>query len=151
MLERGVLPDLLAPPSFAGSSSSHQFGAAVRRIELSSAPDSDALVIWSMDTSPAQWLPKLDALAIECLQVNASPAVAAARRWLRLAPRYLGRLAENFRVLRCEPDAAKEFVSRVQSAVNGQKIVVEVRISVNSGEQVFLFQPSDPTNSVSRS
>lgn len=150
MLVRGVLPDLLAPLSFAGSSSSQPFEQAVHRIELSSAPSSQALVIWSVDTAPAQWLPKLDALAIECLQGNASPGAAAARRWLRLAPRYLGRLAEKFRVLRCQPDTANEFVSRVQSAVNCRRIGVDVRISMNSEEQVFLFQPSEPANSDSR-
>ena len=142
MLERGVLPDLLAPLPFAGSSSSHSFGQAVWRVELTSAPGSQALVVWSVNTAPAQWLPKLDSLAIECLQGNASPADAAARRWLRLGPRYLGRLAEHFRVLRCQPDTAIEFVARVQSAVDRQQIGVEVRISMNSGEQVFLFKPS---------
>jgi hypothetical protein len=150
MQERGVLPDLLAPLPFQRSSSAQSFGPAARRVELASAPGSEALVIWSVDTAPAQWLPKLDALAIECLQVNASPEAAMARRWLRLAPRYLGRLAGNFRVLHCHPDVANEFVSRVQSAVNGQGIGVGVRISVNRGEQVFIFQPIDPTNSNSR-
>jgi hypothetical protein len=142
MLERGVLPDLRAPLSFAGSSLSRSFGAAVHRIELASAPDSAALVIWSVDTAPAQWLPKLDALAIECLRGDASPGAAAARRWLRLAPRYLGRLAENSRVLRCQPETANEFVARVQSAVNQNQIGVDLCISVNGGERVFRIQQS---------
>jgi hypothetical protein len=142
MLERGVLPDLLAPRSFQDSSSSHSFGPAVRRVELATAPDAQALVIWSVDTAPAQWLPKVDALAMECLQENASPTVAATRRWLRLAPRYLGRLAEKFRILRCQPDTANEFVSRVQRAVDRGEILVEVRISVNGDEGVFRIQPS---------
>jgi hypothetical protein len=141
MLERGVLPDLLAPVSFADSSSSHSFGQAVRRIELSPAPGSHALVIWSVASAPAQCLPKLDALAVECLQGNASPAAGVARRWLRFAPRYMGRLAENFRVLRCQPDTAKEFVSRVQRVVDRGDIGAEVRISVNGSEGVFRFQP----------
>jgi urocanase-like protein len=151
MLELGVLPDLLAPLSFAGSSSSQLFGQAVHRIERSSPPGSQSLVIWSVDSAPAQWLPKLDALAIECLQRNASPESSAACRWLRLAPRYLGRLAETFRVLHCQPDTANEFVSRVQRAVNRKQIGVDVRIGMNGEGQVFLFQPSDPANSDSRS
>jgi hypothetical protein len=142
MLERGVLPDLLAPLSLAGSSSAPSFGPAVRRIEFCSAPGDQALVVWSVDSAPAQWLPKLDALAVECLQGNASRAASVARRWLRVAPRYLGRLAENFRVLRCRPEIADEFVSRVQSAVNRKQIGVAVRISVNGVEGVFEVQPS---------
>jgi hypothetical protein len=133
MLERGVLPDLLAPLSFGPSSPSHSFGLTAGRIELPSAPDSQALVIWSVETAPALWLPKLDALAIEFLQGGTSPTVAAARRWLRLAPRYLGRLAGNFRVLRCPPETANEFLLRVQSAINQKQIGVDVRISVNGG------------------
>lgn len=142
MLERGVLPDLLAPLSFRGSSSEDSFESTVQRIELSSAPGSQALVAWSVDAAPAQWLPKLDFLAIECLHENAGHGAAAARRWLRLAPRYLGRLAENFRVLHCHPDTANELVSRVQSAVNQKQIGVDVCIRVNGDERIFRLQPS---------
>jgi hypothetical protein len=35
-------------------------------------------------------MPKLDALALECLD----PRAGSAHRWVRLAPRYLGRLAQ---------------------------------------------------------
>lgn len=146
MLDRGVLPDLLAPLPDEGTSSSHSFGATVQRIESACAPSREALVIWSVNSAPAQWLPKLDALAVECLQGTAGPEAAAARRWLRLAPRYLGRLAANFRVLRVQPDSANEFVARVQCAVNqkqfGVDVGVDVCISVNGDREDFQLRPS---------
>ncbi len=49
-----------------------------------------ALVTWSVASDQAQWLPRLDAIALDCLDADEW----AARRWLRLAPRYLGRLAQ---------------------------------------------------------
>jgi hypothetical protein len=125
MAERGVLPDLLP------------------RNELPSAADGEALVAWSVAASPAQWLPKLDALAIDCFSASEGHKADAARRWLRLAPRYLGRLAQGVHVLRCEVDVAKEFVARVQAAVDRGEFGVEVRISLNRDEEVFLFQPTE--------
>ena len=125
MAERGVAPDLLP------------------RNQLPPAADGEALVAWSVATAPAQWLPKLDGLAIDSLRATEGDKAAAARRWLRLAPRYLGRLAQGQHILRCEVDVAKEFVSRVRGAVDRGEFGVEVRISLNRDEEVFLFQPTE--------
>jgi len=135
MLERGVLPDLLAQLLSLASLS---FGPGVRRIEPKAAPGSQVLVTWTVSATSAQWLPKLDAIATDCL----SQADAAGRRWLRLAPRYLGRMAQGLRGLHCEPDAARTFVRRVRNAVECGEIEVEVQIGWNRDEEVFLFQPS---------
>ena len=136
MVKRGGLPDLLAPLS---SPSVELFGKGVRHVELTEAPGSSrVLVTWTVTAAPAQWLPKLDGIALECIQ----PADGAARRWLRLAPRYLGRMAQGLRVLHCEPDVAREFVARVQNAVERGEIGVQVQIGWNRDEEVFLFQPS---------
>jgi hypothetical protein len=135
MLERGVLPDLLAPLSCP---SGDLFGKGVRHIELAEAPNSQVLVTWTVAAAPAQWLPKLDAFALDCVDETDG----AARRWLRLAPRYLGRMAQGLRVLHCEPDVAREFVARVQSTVERGEIGVEVEVGWNRDEEVFLFQPS---------
>jgi urocanate hydratase len=135
MLERGVLPDLLAPLS---PPIVELFGKGVRHIELTETPGSRVLVTWTVAAAPAQWLPKLDGIALECIK----PADGAARRWLRLAPRYLGRRSQGLRVLHCEPDVAREFVARVQNAVERGQIAVEVRIGWNRDEEVFVFQPS---------
>jgi hypothetical protein len=115
MLERGVLPDLLPP------------------IALPPAPPGQTLVTWAVSSAPAQWLPKLDAIAIDCLK----PGAGAEIRWLRLAPRYLGRMAQNFRIRHCQSDVVDEFVLRARSAVDRGEIGVEVRISVGGNQNVF--------------
>ncbi|MGO9336473.1 MAG: hypothetical protein ACLPY1_03090 [Terracidiphilus sp.] len=129
MLERGVVPDLLAPLFLSASPS---FGHPVPRIELFPVPASQVLVTWRVATAPAQWLPKLDAIALGCLPATLDHETRAARRWLRLAPRYLGRLAQGARVLRCETNAAKEFVERVQNAIDRGEIATEVHIETIS-------------------
>jgi hypothetical protein len=119
MLERGVLPDLLP------------------RTQLPPAPPGQILVTWTVSSASAQWLPRLDALAIDCLRKSAAGPSGIAGRWLRLAPRYLGRLAQNFRILHCQPEVANEFVSRAQSAVNRGDIGVEVSISLGDNQSVL--------------
>jgi hypothetical protein len=90
--------------------------------------------------APAQSLPKLDALALECL----GPEDRAARRWLRLAPRYLGRLGQGVRILSCAPEAAKKFMERVQLAVDRDEIGVQVFISYGNGYETITAQPKPP-------
>ena len=140
MLERGVLPDLL-PQHFSPDSTAHLWQSA-RRIEPAQVEDNLAIVNWSVAASQAQWLPKLDVIAMDCLRTSAEPETGVALRWLRLAPRYLGRLAQGVRVLRCQPADAKAFVSRAQNAVECGEIGVEVQIDLNNDEKVIRFQPS---------
>jgi len=140
LLERGVLPDLLplrsAPaPEFAA------FLSRGARPVVAIHPDVNQVILtWSVASAPAEWLPKLDALAVDCL--SSDPSVAPARRGLRLAPRYLGRMAQNTRVLYCAPETAKLFMARVQAAVNGGTIGAQVWMSYNSEDETFLAQPS---------
>jgi hypothetical protein len=119
MLERGVLPDLLP------------------RTPLPPAPPGQTLLTWTVTSAPAQWLPRLDALAVECLRKGAAGQSSIAGRWLRLAPRYLGRMAQTFRILHCQPEIAHEFVSRTKSAVDRGEIAVEVQITINGNQSVF--------------
>ncbi|MDR3773173.1 MAG: hypothetical protein P4L26_07495 [Terracidiphilus sp.] len=128
MLERGVLPDLL--PATA----------------LEAAESKRPVVRWRVASAPALWLPKLDAIALDCLMEDADANAPAARRWLRLAPRYLGRLAQGLRLLGCAPAVAKQFKARVEAAVRRGEIAVEVEIALSPGEEVFRFHP--PTSSV---
>jgi len=102
MLERGVLPDLLRVdlrntdqhidqpaadfPSAGFSSSTQDFldQGALRIPERRTGPYG----FWCASRDSASWMPKLD----DC--VRASIALDLQReRWLRLAPRYLGRTA----------------------------------------------------------
>jgi urocanate hydratase len=110
MRERGVVPDIVQP------------------FEHATKTEGNALFCWSVAAAPAQWLPKLDAIALDCLEKTGVSSNGAARRWLRLAPRYLGRLGQGVRVLRCEADVANEFESRVREAVDRGEISVAVDV-----------------------
>jgi hypothetical protein len=124
MVERGVRPDLIPGGSGCTDSGQIGFGAAVQCVEPVAAIESETLLTWSVASAPAQWLPKLDAIALDCL--SAEPRVA--RRWLRLAPRYLGRLARGMHVLRCDDGAAKNFIARVRLGMECGEIPVAVEM-----------------------
>jgi len=110
MRERGVAPDIVRP------------------IELGAAPADNMLLSWRVAAAPAQWLPRIDAIALDCLERIGGANLAGARRWLRLCPRYLGRLAQGVRVLRCEADVANEIIARIEDAVDRAEIEVEVEV-----------------------
>lgn len=124
MLERGVRPDLVRelPGPFGG-------GLAV--VEMVGLAQGESLLKWSVDEAPAHWLPRLDAMALESLGSEASRSTQRARRWLRLGPRYLGRLARNVRVLRCGSVAAEAIADRMRAGVLSGEIAVPVRIELN--------------------
>jgi urocanate hydratase len=147
MLERGVLPDLLRPGFPGNPRSSISFGVGARAIALAPPAESQALLAWRVAAAPAHWLPKLDAIALACLSLESSPAALAARRWLRLAPRYLGRLAQGVRAVSCEPGTAREFVARLQQAADSGEIGVEVQISLSGSKDTQLFRVSPPAAS----
>lgn len=128
MNERGVQPDLLR---------SAMEGA------LLTATDSPTLLTWGVASAPARWLPQLDAMALECLDAADWPA----RRWLRLAPRYLGRTAQGFRALACSREVASHFIERVQNRFECGEIAVpaEIRWRDASGrEEKHDFEPAKP-------
>jgi hypothetical protein len=105
MLERGAKPDLTRP------------------VEFAAAENGQTLLAWSVESSPAIWMPKLDAVAAECLRVEEQ----AAHRWLRLAPRYLGRLAQGVRLLRCADSSAATIMERFSEEAAREKIAVHTR------------------------
>jgi hypothetical protein len=144
MLERGVLPDLLRPGGAVAPECASLLSRGGRRIQRLPLEKRPVPLAWSVAAAPAQWLPKLDAIALDCLSLEPSPAGWAARRWLRLAPRYLGRLAQGMRALCCEPETAKAFVARVQDGVDRGEIGVEVRVglSCNGETRVLHLSPS---------
>jgi hypothetical protein len=129
MVERGVLPDFVRDFGLAGvlDLTAAFDGNPVLIGPLAHSKD-QALVAWSVDEAPAQWLPRLDAIAMECLTSDEDPAAQIARRWLRLAPRYLGRLARNVRVLRCAPARTGAIAERLRAAEQSGQIAVPVRI-----------------------
>jgi urocanate hydratase len=130
MLERGVQPDLLGPLAESVSASS-LLGPGVKRVDVHPASANQVLISWEVSESPARWMPLLDAIASECLPENEM----AARRWLRLAPRYLGRSAQGIRVLRSGPETAKAITGRMRDAVCGGEIGASVHVEIAVGDQ----------------
>ena len=92
MLDRGVLPDLL--PSRASGSNPGDLEKfltqGARKIGVPPPVEAE-FIAWTVDSNFARWLPRLDA----CAEAILPPEDSRRRRWLRLAPRYLGRLAQR--------------------------------------------------------
>lgn len=135
MLERGVLPNLLPPHAWVST----DFGQRARRIAMERESRID--LAWSVAKAPTRWLPRLNALALECFGRCSDFDGLALRRWIRLAPRYLGRLAQDFRVLRSRPVPIEEFIAQARRAVESCEIESSVRICVNRDERVLTFEP----------
>ncbi len=141
MNERGVAPDLLrrdlsiAPRHEALA---HREGAP-GETDRGNVP---ALLTWRVDSAPAHWLPKLDAIALDCLDADAWRA----RRWLHLAPRFLGRMAQGLRLLSCDREFAARFIERVRQSVDLGEIAVAVEISSYSRgvHDEHRFVPTEP-------
>ena len=139
MLERGVLPDLVRRVEELEDDSPF-ISQGARRIPAAVIDDALTMLAWSVASAPAQWLPKLDAVAMECVPDEDWKS----RRWLRLSPRYLGRVAKGVRVLFCSGVAGAEFVRRVRERVERGEIPVAVEIQV-SGQRMrtdYRFAPS---------
>lgn len=114
MRERGVRPDLLGA-ELLGSDDHPGF------------PPTAA--VWSVEAAPAHWLPKLDALALECLDASQ----AAERRWLRNAPRHFGRMAFRLRALSGGSAFASSFIERVRAAVGSGEVNTAVDLQQRQG------------------
>jgi hypothetical protein len=108
MSERGVAPDLLRRDALTAS----RFNALECQNETRTDPklrEIPAAVTWRADSALPKDLALLDEIALACLD----PEEGQARRWLRLAPRYLGRLAQGLRLLETHREFAARFWERV--------------------------------------
>lgn len=114
MVERGVQPDVRRVDVSAGTK-----GLARRQV----------LVTWQVEAAPVIWMPKLDGLALECID----PEDGLARRWIRLAPKYLGRSGQVHLV-----HSTRAFAERFTEAA-GERVqrgeIGATRISVRDGAQ----------------
>ncbi len=81
-------------------------------------------VTWAVDTAAHLWMPKIDAMAATILPNEQDER----RRWLRFAPRYLGRDFRNRRYVRFTPDEASRFREAVSIAVQSGSIGVPVKL-----------------------
>jgi urocanate hydratase len=101
-----------------------------------------ALVVWQVDSAHRKDLAVLDAIALECLDANDWPA----HRWLRLAPRYLGRLAQDLRLLSTHREFAARFSRRLRERADRGEIAFpyEIRTYVRCLEEMHCFDPDKP-------
>lgn len=121
--QRGVQPDILGfSDGGEGSALLVERGAVVLPA-TDSGDDSLLEVTWEAETRAALWLPKVDALAAEVL-----PAGDARHRWLKFAPRYLGRSPARKRYLRMTVSELEAFRSRVESAMAAGEIDTRITI-----------------------
>ena len=110
IVERGVQPDILAWTAEEVAASSVQFarlverGSSILEDASHSEPAGNAGVWWGVASNPAQALPKLDAIAAGVLGDEVRG------RWLRLAPRYLGRRAKSIRYVAMTDGEAEAFL-----------------------------------------
>ena len=117
MAERGVAPDI------------SRSGFVERDSPLN---DEVALVSWSVSAAPARWMPKLDAFALEC----ADHLPGAARRWIRLSPRYLGRQAQSFHVVLADRAFATRLMEGAITLEEG-RIPARLQVSYRGGCEEF--------------
>ena len=119
MLDRGVLPDLLPPMARNGVAGlaidqAEKFLAQGSRQVIDPDSGSAGFVAWSLDRNPARWLPRLNACALAVLP----EADLLRRRWLRLAPRYLGQLARREHGVPLSAEEKEQFKSGIESCVS---------------------------------
>ena len=131
MEELGVLPDLLPPGTVDALRFEAFIAQGARQVNPLAAADHLAVLTWKVDAAPALWLPKVDAIAHDCLD-SFSRRPGSAHRWLRLSPRYLGRLAPAGRLLRCETGTARAFLDKLAMHVASGKIEVGVEVCLSS-------------------
>jgi urocanate hydratase len=133
MEERGVQPDLVTYALSGLARFPPEFQAGARRVAHVAPAPERSVVTWTAETAAPIWLPKIDTLALECLNSDTGSGKLAARRWLRLSPRYFGRLAQDRRIVSCDQAAAQQIFNCVQSAVERGDIGAPVWITMSSG------------------
>jgi hypothetical protein len=116
MLERGVQPNVTRQHVRSSLKASQKEAAASRKVR----------VFWMLDSTPLASLPKIDAIAQECLDA----ADTWNARWIRLAPRFLRRVASYTRVIDADREFAERFMQRTRSAHQAGEIPVMPSIQV---------------------
>ena len=109
MIERGVLPNLLAPqpPSALPLKAFSARGA--KTIHPNALPTGIRFLTVQIPAAWAERTAAFDAMLLDCLsgtdQLN--------RRWLHLSPRYLGAAARRFRLLACDTQTAASLMQKL--------------------------------------
>lgn len=140
MVERGVLPDLLPPGALEAPRFEAFLDEGSRQIQPFAAKKGQTVLTWSVAGPPTTWLPRLDAIALESFSNCQSSEAWSAQRWLRLAPRFLGRMAQGTRLLRCQTAMAQSFLRHVREQVENGEIAVPVEIQLSGHGESKLHQ-----------
>jgi urocanate hydratase len=129
MVDRGVQPDILAwvPEPDQHLLAELEARGAVRLEEMTEPSPFE--VTWSVATAPALWLPRIDGLAAATIENPADER----HRWLRFAPRYLGRGSLAQRYLRFTREEAERFAAQLRQAVTSGEIEVPVTLQIEGG------------------
>jgi urocanate hydratase len=139
MKDRGIEPDLLRREV--------RFTPCHEALMLQEEPQEEgdlkkipALVTWRVDSELPRDLSRLDEIAVNCLGADEWQA----RRWMRLAPRYFGRLAQGQRLIASHREFAARFAEQVKSRVENGEIAVAVGIEsyFRGLRDEFRFEPS---------
>lgn len=148
MNERGVQPDLLrgnvpiAPlhPALTYEHNSQVSIQSDATTELGPGKP-PALVTWRVSSLLPKDLAALDEIALACLD----PEDWKSRRWLRLAPRYLGRMAQGLRLLNSDREFSARFIDHIRQSANRGEIAFAFEVSVQTRGAVPDQFPFDPT------
>ncbi len=122
-VERGLQPDLLA---FAEISAPVETLIQRGAILLDPKPEPQVQadeVTWTAESASALWLPKVDALAAQVL-----PGGDERSRWLKLAPRYIGRTMAERHYLQMTTMEVEQFTKLVADAVTSGAIGTRITI-----------------------
>jgi len=136
MLERGVLPDLLPLAAWAEAETGMDLDQTKKFLSQGSRhigqPETGmaAFVTWTVNENFARWLPRLDV----CAQSAIPAEDALRRRWLRLAPRYLGKLAQREHGVVFDEKERAHFAVEVERLIEKHKSETgeELRVAISS-------------------
>jgi urocanate hydratase len=108
MFQRGVLPYFLFPGAAFGEWAKRGAG------EIRGSPGSGkTLVTVALPSSLRRLMPEFESRLLS----GFAEGDFAARRWLRMSPRYLGPQARQYRSLPCDADVASTLLERISHAI----------------------------------
>jgi len=119
MLDRGVLPDLLPPATWSESAAGMSLAQAGIFLGQGAPHIADPtqsqgkFVAWSAAKDFTRWLPLLDACALAAVPANDN----LRQRWLRLAPRYLGRMAQRIHGVALNSEEVAQFTEAARAMI----------------------------------
>jgi hypothetical protein len=140
MVERGLRPDCFRAGVLrrAATVLTPSKGAADRDAD---PMGESALVAWKVDSAPARWMPRLDTIALDCLE----PHDMVARRWVFRLGRYLGRLGQGVHLVWSTRRFGSRLIEQVRDQANLGTLNVRGQIEVifeGASDRFFFGSPA---------